>query len=240
VDLINGGEGDDVVHGGEGDDLVLGEAGNDVLAGNEGADTLIGGSGDDVFHADSDGLADQFAGGEGVDELNYATETADLTIDLVLGQVFVAAVEEDSFSEIEVFVGGSGDDTFIADAGVATFTGNAGSDTFSFVQGDTVEAPPSSFRITDFGCEDRVSLHYTGSHYSIQRAQRELEDRIEDLFEDFAERLTLDEPKLRYFHEWSEDYRRTVVEVDFDRDDTVDLTLTMDGELVLDVLRQST
>ncbi len=240
ADLVTGGEGNDIVHGGEGNDFVLGEAGNDVLAGNEGADTLVGGAGDDVFHAVSDGLADQFDGGEGEDELSYATETADLTIDLVLEQVFVAAVPEDSFSAVEAFVGGSGDDTFIADAGEATFTGNEGADTYNFVQGDTVEAPPSAFRITDFGCEDLVSLRYTGAHYSIQRAQRELEDRIEDLFEDFAERLTLDEPKLRYFHEWSEDYRRTVVEVDFDRDNTVDLTLTMDGELVLDVFREST
>jgi Ca2+-binding RTX toxin-like protein len=238
ADLISGGDGDDALDGGEGNDVLLGEAGHDTLAGEDGADTLDGGAGNDVFHAVADGADDVFDGNEGVDELSYAAETEDLTVDLVLQQVFIAGSEEDSFSSVEVFIGGSGDDTFIAGEGNATVTGNGGADTYCFVQGDTVEPPPSSLRITDFGFEDLVSLHYSGSHYAIHRAQRELEDRIEDLFEDFADRLTLDEPKLRYFHEWSEEYRRTVVEVDFDRDDTVDLTLTMDGELILDVLRQ--
>ena len=249
ADLMSGGDGDDALNGGAGNDVLLGEAGNDqvlggdgndTLAAHEGADTLDGGTGDDVFHAVADGAVDIFDGNQGIDELSYAAETQGLTIDLALEQVFVASVAEDSFSNIEVFTGGSGDDTFIADEGNATFTGNAGSDTYSFVQGDTLEPPPSAFRITDFGFEDLVSLQYTGSHYAIRRAQRELEDRIEDLFEDFADRLTIDEPKLRYFHEWSEEYRRTVVEVDFDRDNTVDLTLTLDGELMLDVLRQQT
>lgn len=238
ADLVSGGDGDDAIYGGAGNDVLLGGAGNDTLAGQDGADVLEGGDGNDVFHAVADGMVDTFDGNAGIDELSYAAEVADLTIDLTLGLVFVAAAEEDRFSNIKIFSGGSGDDSFIAAEGSATLAGNGGADSYSFVQGDTLERLPSVFRITDFGTDDRVSMIGTGSAYLIRRDQRELEDRIENLFEDFADRLTIDEPKFRYFHDWSEDYRRTVVEVDFDRDDSVDLTLTLDGEFMLEFLRQ--
>lgn len=238
ADLLAGGDGDDAVNGGLGNDVLLGEAGADTIAGNEGADVLQGGEGDDLFLALADGMVDTFDGNDGVDELSYAAETVSLTIDLTLEQVMIANVETDRFSNIEIFTGGSGDDAFIAEQGSATLTGNGGADDYIFVQGDTVEFAPSVFRITDFGTDDLISVVCTGSAYGISRAQRELEDRIDDLFEDFADRMTLDEPKLRYFHEWSEDFRRTVVEVDFDRDDRVDLTMMMDGEFMLDILRQ--
>jgi Ca2+-binding RTX toxin-like protein len=255
-DVLYGEEGDDLLSGGAGDDLAFGEAGNDMLAGDAGADQLFGGTGDDtlsggegadqlaggagsdLFLAVIDGVIDTFIGDAGTDTLSFADETTSVTFDLASEEVRIEMVVEDTFSGIEAFVGGAGDDTFIADEGSAVFTGNEGSDLYYFLPGDTVERAPSSYRITDFGMDDFVALMDSGSCYGIRRAQSALEDRIDHLFEDFADRLTLDEPKLRYFHEWTEDYRRTVVEVDFDRDDSVDLTLTMDGEFVLDFMRQ--
>lgn len=240
ADLVSGGEGEDVLYGGLGNDILLGEAGNDTLAGQDGADVMRGGAGDDFFHAVLDSLLDTFDGNEGIDALSYADETIGLVVDLTLEKVFISDVEEDRFSSIEIFTGGAGDDIFIADEGCATLTGAGGADTYTFVHGDTVERPPSAFRITDFQMDDLVSVVRSGSAYGIRQAQRELEDRIEDLFEDFSDRLSLDEPKLRYFHEWFEDFRRTVIEVDFDRDNGVDLTLTMDGELTFELLLQNT
>jgi Ca2+-binding RTX toxin-like protein len=237
-DVLLGEDGNDLLSGGAGNDLAFGGAGDDTLSGGEGADHLEGGAGSDLFLAVIDGVIDTFLGEGGPDTLSFEGETASVTFDLVDKRVVVDLVAEDQFSGIEVFVGGSGDDSFIACEGNATFTGNEGSDLYYFLPGDTVERAPSSYHITDFGMDDFISLMDSGSGYGIRRAQKELEDRIDNLFEDFADRLTLDEPKLRYFHEWSEDYRRTVVEVDFDRDDNVDLTVTMDGELVLDFMRQ--
>ncbi len=237
ADLASGGDGDDVIEGGAGADIVLGEAGDDVLAGGAGADRLDGGEGDDRFLADSDGAVDQIDGGEGFDEISFAAMSEDLTIDLILETATSVEIGEDTFSEVEAFVGGSGDDIFIAGEDSATFTGNAGSDTFTFVQGDTLERSEASYRVTDFSGDDMVSLICSGSVYQIHRVQRDLEDRIDQLFEDFADRFEANEPRLRYFHEWAEEYRRTVVEVDFDRDNIVDLTFTLDGELLLDVLR---
>ncbi len=237
ADLASGGDGHDVIDGGRGNDVLLGEAGNDQLVGGMGEDTLVGGTGDDRFSGDSDGADDVIDGGEGVDLLSYATMSEDLTIDLILEIATSAEIGEDAFSGIEAFVGGSGDDIFIAETGSATLTGNCGADVFTFVQGDTVDRQQGNFRVTDFGMDDRLSFYGQSSGVEIRRAQSALEDRIDDLFEDFADRLNADQPKIRYFHEWAEEYRRTVVEVDFDRDNTVDLTLALDGEFMLEVWR---
>ncbi len=237
ADLASGGEGDDLVEGGLGNDILLGEAGDDVLACGAGADQHDGGLGDDRFVADSDAASDMIAGGEGFDLVSFAAMSEDLSINLILDSAVGVEIGEDAFSGIEAFVGGSGDDIFIAGEGQATLTGNGGSDTYEFVQGDTLDRSHASYRVTDFGYGDIISLVGNGSAFEICQAQRELEDRLDNLFQDFADRLETQEPKLRYFHEWAEDFRRTVVEVDFDRDDNIDLTLSLDGELVLDVLR---
>ncbi|MCX7646159.1 MAG: cadherin-like domain-containing protein [Rhodobacteraceae bacterium] len=253
-DLIDGGAGDDLMFGGEGDDLVDGGAGadhldggagNDTLSGGADADVLVGaagedlvraGEGDDLVLADDDGAADHYDGGAGQDRLDYSAATEGVTFDLAAGTATGASVGTDSFESFEHFVGSAAADTFLAGPGSGTFTGNGGGDLYAFVQGDALEPVVSVYRITDFGLTDRIWVTAGSSTKKISKAQKTLEERIGDFFEDFAQDAGVGEPRLRYTHDWTDEYRRTLVEVDFDRDERVDLSILLDGEhaLVLD------
>ncbi|MGA0201458.1 MAG: Ig-like domain-containing protein, partial [Prochlorotrichaceae cyanobacterium] len=74
VDLLNGGQYDDLVFVGTGNDRLIGSHGNDVIAGNGNSDNLEGGFGDDhLVYCLSDNLADGtfdvYNGGTGYDTL---------------------------------------------------------------------------------------------------------------------------------------------------------------------------
>jgi Ca2+-binding RTX toxin-like protein len=241
-DVLAGGTGNDVLLGGAGDDILRGEAGsdvldggdaNDLLSGGEGADIVRGGEGDDHVIADDDAADDLYIGGAGHDTIDYASAIAPVTVDLAQGVAYGESVGHDSFEDFERYVGSTGDDTFIGGAGDATITGNGGTDHYGFSQGDVVETPVSRFAITDFGFDDLISIYATSQGWHIRKAQKSLEDRIEDFFEDATEDLGLDEPRLRFSHDWTEDYRLTLIEVDFDRDRTADLEIRLDGEVHL-------
>lgn len=239
-DVALAGDGDDSVHGGAGNDHLSGDSGNDTLAGGMGADTVLGGQGEDTIMLDADSVADLLVGGDGSDVLVVATDAQGVQFDLIAGSVESEATGTDLFLDIEAFVGSAGDDTFCAAEGEATFTGNGGADLYQFIQGDVIESAASAYRITDFDSDDRVTFNNLSSGVVVRRVQRELESQIEDFFEDFADRFDADEPRLRYFHEWTDEYHRTVVEVDFDRDDTADLIMVLDGDHVLDISPAST
>ena len=232
ADLLYGGEGDDVLTGEEGRDLLVGGAGNDVLQGGADEDTVAGGAGNDLVIADDDALADDYDGGDGEDQLNYSAATEAVSVDLVAGIVFGESTGSDSFANFEQFVGSAGDDTFHAGAGTAELTGNGGADIYNFVQGDTVDIIRSMYRITDFDSDDEIWIGPGASQTQIRKAQKSIEDRIEDGLDDFADDMGADEPQLSFRHDWTDTYRRTVIEVDFDRDSVVDLEIIMEGEHV--------
>jgi 3',5'-cyclic AMP phosphodiesterase CpdA len=119
-DLIDGGAGDDILDGGEGDDRLLGGAGDDALDGGAGDDRLEGGDGDDAIE-----------GGDGFDTLVLQGAAGAILIDLASGQASAAGLGTDSFSGIEGFRLGAGDDvaTLVAGAGpVGPIDGGAGQD----------------------------------------------------------------------------------------------------------------
>ncbi|MFN5998831.1 MAG: cadherin-like domain-containing protein [Paracoccaceae bacterium] len=228
-DLAAGGDGDDRIEGGAGSDHLTGEAGNDLLIGGDGADTIAAGYGDDVVLIDIDLAADLLDGGEGFDQLVAAPESGDVLFDLIQGTVTGDEGPADTISGFEAFIGNSGDDVFLIGEGEATLTGNDGADLFAFVQGDRLGSPQSSYGITDFSTADTLTFSNQMAGLSMRKAQRSIEDRIEEFFTEFTERFEADVPRLRYFHEWQETYQRTIVEVDFDRDQTADLVLTLEG-----------
>lgn len=232
-DLIDGGDGADLLDGGEGNDTLLGGAGGDILTGGAGEDLVMAGEGDDLVLASDDGAADHHDGGAGHDRLDYSAATEGLTFDIAAGTATGGSVGADSFEGFEHLVGSRASDTFIAGQGSVTFTGNGGGDLYEFVQGDALEPVPSVYRITDFGLSDLIWITSGGSTRKISKAQKSLEERIDEFFEDFADDADLAQPRLRFTHDWTDDYRRTLVEVDFDRDDGVDLTILLDGEHVL-------
>lgn len=248
-DLATGGEGDDHLDGGlgsdhlsgeAGDDLLLGGIGADWLSGGDGSDTLAGGDGTDVIIIDIDLEGDFLDGGEGLDQLVAATESGSVLFDLIQGTVSTDGAAVDMVSGFEVFVGSAENDVFLVADGATTLTGGDGADLFAFVQGDRLEGPQSAHSITDFSDTDIMTFSNEVAGLSMRRAQRSIEDRIDEFFQDFAERFSADEPQLRYFHEWQDDYQRTIVEVDFDHDRTVDMVVMLEGGLEFDISTLST
>lgn len=160
TNFLNGNEGNDELHGGPGSDSLLGddpqapastEPGDDELNGNEGRDTLNGGPGTDVENGGdgkdtfNQGAAangdDSMAGGDGRDTVKYNLRTATVTIDAAPGGDGAATEDDSVATDIEVRIGGKGDDTLVAPnganytlsggAGVDTLTGGDGKDTLS-------------------------------------------------------------------------------------------------------------
>lgn len=252
-DLVLAGSGDDVASGGDGVDRLLGEvgsdhltgdagndnldggAGADWLSGGEGADTVVGGDGNDVVVIDSDRDADLLDGGAGFDQLVAAIDSTGVAFDLIQGTVTSEDGLADEFSGFEAFVGSAEGDVFLAAEGAATLTGNDGADLFAFLPGDRLAMPQSSYQITDFSEADTLTFSNEIAGLTMRKAQRSVEARIEEFFDDFAERFSADEPRLRYFHDWLDDYQRTIVEVDFDHDRAIDLVVTLEGGHEFDV-----
>lgn len=111
------------VYGGVGNDTLTGGDGNDTLNGDEGDDTLNGGT------INSD--ADTFNGGAGTaDRVTYAART--VAVDVAYAGGAGEGAENDTIAtDVEIVVGGTGDDTFIGTTGDQIFYGGAGNDTFN-------------------------------------------------------------------------------------------------------------
>jgi Ca2+-binding RTX toxin-like protein len=145
-DVVFGNSGDDDVFGGAGRDLLLGDDGNDRIFGDAGDDTLEGGAGKDVVYAGtgddhilatSDDGDDIYWGEDGSDTLDYAAISADITANLGSGPLSHGCVDStqgghDTVFGFDNFIGGSGNDTIIANNSVNILDGGAGHDTFVF------------------------------------------------------------------------------------------------------------
>lgn len=160
-DRIFGDEGDDTLHGEAGDDEVNGGAGNDWLSGGTGKDSVRGEGGDDHIRADMDGEADAYDGGPGSDTLDFTEAVASLVVNAATGRASGSETGADTFSNVEVILAGSGDDTVTGGAAAETIKGGDGNDTLSGGAGcDTVEGGAGDDRvIVDL---DGVSDTYDG------------------------------------------------------------------------------
>ncbi len=129
IDLVHAGGGDDVVDGGADDDRLQGGAGNDQLLAGAGNDVLIGGTGNDLL-----------SGGDGVDTADYSEDRAGITVDFAAGTAVGADAGNDQLADIEKFMGGSGNDTFlVSTAGPlpSAIEGGAGDDAVVLVGNGT-------------------------------------------------------------------------------------------------------
>src|SRR5581483_5088751 len=112
-DTITGNSLDNVLSGSDGNDVIDGGAGNDTLNGDDGADTLVGGS--------SANGSDTLNGDAGNDTLDYSGRTNSLYVAPGGGAVsgeggcpLGAGCEKDTVNtDIENFILGSGNDTFV-------------------------------------------------------------------------------------------------------------------------------
>ncbi len=121
IENVTGGSGNDaltgdglanVLNGGAGNDTLDGRAGNDTLDGGLGNDTLLGGAGNDTLR-DSVGI-DSFDGGAGSDTLRARDGVAN-TFNVTganAGNLLNPGSGNQTFSGLEILVGGNGDDTF--------------------------------------------------------------------------------------------------------------------------------
>jgi Ca2+-binding RTX toxin-like protein len=214
------------------ENLFVGTNTADLIIGTDGRDVVHGEAGDDYILVEDDGANDIYSGDASFDTLDYSTAAQPVTIDIARG-FSTTGTGHDQFDGFEHFIGSDHADTFHAGSGAAQITTGVGADVIQFARGDFVNVAGSQYRINDFEFDDMIAILSGDQHNNIRKAKRSLEDRIEDFFEDVTQDLGADEPRLRFSHEWSEDMRLTVIEVDFDRDRNVDLRVELTGNFQL-------
>ncbi|MDQ2082873.1 VCBS domain-containing protein, partial [Xanthobacteraceae bacterium Astr-EGSB] len=150
-DTVVTGSGDDTVHAGDGNDVVKTGAGNDTIIGGQGGgdDIYDGGIGDDTVTYPSanagvtidlraaDRSATALSGADGAGGPNPDTVGDLLSANgysptLAVGLATGDDIGTDVLISIENATGGSGDDTFIGNAGANVFDGAGGSDTVDY------------------------------------------------------------------------------------------------------------
>jgi Ca2+-binding RTX toxin-like protein len=128
VETAIGGLGDDLLIGGPNADTLSGGPGVDTLHGEGGADVLNGDDGDDVLEGGAGG--DTHNGGAGVDTADYTGRTAAVTADLDSAADDGETAEADNVkTDVEVLLGGAGDDTLTGNNGENVLSGGGGNDT---------------------------------------------------------------------------------------------------------------
>ncbi|KUL33764.1 calcium-binding protein [Actinoplanes awajinensis] len=127
-DTLLGGNGNDTLLSGDGNDRLYGGNGNDFLHGSNGADRVEGGAGNDVFSGDAG--ADILLGGSGRDSVNYSGYTKPVSVDLDgASRDDGAAGEHDTVgSDIEILMGGAGNDRLVGNAAANEIDGFGGGD----------------------------------------------------------------------------------------------------------------
>jgi Ca2+-binding RTX toxin-like protein len=129
ANTLSGGFLNDTLNGGTGDDTLFGGSDDDVLAGESGVDSVNAGDGNDVIRFTSGHFYDNVDGGAGNDTLDATAvarngDTFDFETGLISGYPGGQTV-----TGIELFLGGSGDETIISDGSTHSYFGNGGNDT---------------------------------------------------------------------------------------------------------------
>ncbi len=139
IDTLIGGSGADVIVGFQGDDTLTGNAGDDTLTGGAGDDVVSGGAGNDFLIAGTGQGFDSYDGGAGTDTLSFSSTFLGVTADTSLGVASGSEIDSDTFTGVEVLVGGAGNDVLNGDPGVNEIFGGAGDDTIDGAGGtDTI------------------------------------------------------------------------------------------------------
>jgi Ca2+-binding RTX toxin-like protein len=134
VEVIQGGSGNDSITAGDGDPFTLdpastlrGNGGDDTLTGGDSGDSLQGGTGNDLLTGGFGG--DTFSGGTNTDTVTYAGVTEDVNADND-GQPDDGpqSEQDDILADIEVMIGGLGDDSITGSGAAETIFGGDGDD----------------------------------------------------------------------------------------------------------------
>lgn len=128
ANILSGLAGNDNLTGNNGDDTLHGGTGNDTLQGNSGVDTVNGNDGDDLILFTSGHFYDNVDGGAGSDTLdatavNRNGDTFDFEAGLISGYPGGQTV-----ANIEIFLGGQGNETIVSDGNSHSYSGNGGDD----------------------------------------------------------------------------------------------------------------
>jgi Ca2+-binding RTX toxin-like protein len=152
----------DDVNGGDG------ESGNDNLLGGAGNDFLLGGAG-----------ADAFNGGSGSDTADYSASASGVVVNLQSGSATGGDAEGDTFNSIESLIGSSSSDTLYGrnslanrldgGAGADILWGGSGNDTFVFQAGQANGDIVLDFNGAGAGAGDQIlfegyGLAQAGAH----------------------------------------------------------------------------
>jgi len=132
IENLIGGSNNDTLVGNASANILTGGLGNDMLYGMDGADTLYGGSGNDTLYG-GPGI-NLIDGGAGIDTADYSAETAAISVTLrgvVDGSVAGTGIT-DTLRGIENVIGGSANDTIVADINANFIDGAGGTDTASY------------------------------------------------------------------------------------------------------------
>ena len=173
VELVEGGDFNDLIIGNDGPNFFSGDNGNDRLVGlggNDeldifgagGNDALEGGDGDDVLGTGAAGFgvpsADGLFGGPGEDTLSYAArDRAVIVTQDDAGNDGEAGEGDNVASDVENISGGSGDDSIAAADIPNSLSGNRGNDTIDGGGGsDDVDGGNGADALTGGGANDIV------------------------------------------------------------------------------------
>jgi Ca2+-binding RTX toxin-like protein len=127
-DTLTGSNHSNMLEGGPGNDSLIGLNGNDTMIGDAGSDTMNGGNGNDSMLGGAGG--DKFTGGHGIDTADYSAYTVAVFLSIDNRANDGATGEGDQIdADVEVLLGGSGNDKISAGAFPVTIDGGAGNDT---------------------------------------------------------------------------------------------------------------
>jgi len=140
-DRLTGGKGADRLDGGAGDDILSGDADDDILWDGPGADRIFGGLGHDTTHLAADDASDVIDGGAGIDTLDLSDGAQSAHIDMAAGTITRSGLQKDSFTGIEIFTAGTGEELF---------------DLSGFFSPGASAVHETVFQIRDFGHDDTL------------------------------------------------------------------------------------
>jgi Ca2+-binding RTX toxin-like protein len=231
-DIIQGFE---AVIGGAGNDRITGDAQQNRLSGGLGDDTLTGGAGDDVVEggegddrvvvvlvAEGDG-DDRYEGGAGFDTYDAGATLSGVVIDLDTGKACGIEIGCDDVDGFEAAIGGLGGDVLVASAQVNVLVGGEGNDIFVFRSiaalhngGYSSDGAAGGYenrdRILDFKVGDRIDLSQLADQIGGLMFDR-IMDRVDD-----ADDVT----RIRLYSEFDDGETRivrAVIDLEDERDD---------------------
>jgi Ca2+-binding RTX toxin-like protein len=147
--LFYAGGGSDTIYGGSRGDRFISGSGNSSFFGGSGNDTFVGGTGGNVI-----------AGNGGTNTLDYSWFIDPVTVNIKTGQTLKVSPNSDTFSNIQVFLLGTSNDTVVAGAGSHTLNGGAGTNTLDYTgatSGVNVNLLTGVVANNGYGAQDSIS-----------------------------------------------------------------------------------